>query len=54
MTRPSGMETSKVPAIERYNRSSKGGRFVQHQGVGIPLVGLAVLEHGEDIVSQFS
>ena len=52
MARTFGMETAKVPAIERHHDSSMGHRILQHRCIGIPLIRLAVLEDREDIVPQ--
>ena len=46
VNRSFGMETTKMPAIERNEGSPEGHRVVQHGGIGIALIGLAVLENG--------
>ena len=46
VNRSFGMETTRMPAIERNKGSPEGHRVVQHGGIGIALIGLAVLENG--------
>ena len=51
--RSRGMEsTEMMPAIERHEDPSKGDRILQHRCIGVPPVGLAVLEDGQDVMSQ--
>ena len=47
-----GVKAMKMPAIQRHEDSSKGRRILQHRCIRVPLIGLAILKDGQDVMSQ--